>query len=484
MIPKNRKSVGVIVFLLVLITLTSCASKQNTPPNYHVDPRFREVYNQLYWNETPLLGKPISNLILMQGSSMEKQYFENGVLIYNPELSPRFYLEKLSLDPPPACLDASIEHLPESEISPINGFNISKNFSAIYNKFGERWLGKPITNTCWSEKKGRLEQHFENFGFYQFLNDNPEEIHFIAYGEQKCANANCQGSLSNTTHKQNTPTPNVSNATTLQERIESRLDASFLGKLLAETYTASDGKEEIIYENIVIVDNPNNSGGISLRSIRESLNITADPLETQKTEMRFRVIENEKGYNVPLYFDNFIQRHSGYELSGEPFTRLQDKGNGIKQQCFEGYCLEYNPNTTPNVHLVPLGIEYHARVYNPTSTPTLTPTSTPKESANLELAIWEYQSQIPSTQAQQFAACVSGNPNSAQDFTVALTIFLPSGREKKYHFPKSDKNGCAFIAGEPIEAQNGTTIEYQVCVMVSEMPPLCKNDSFLIWENP
>lgn len=319
MLSKNSTRIWLIILFLTLMLFASCTKEQEPAMNYHIDPRFREIYNQLNWDETPILGEPISSLIHVPESDIEKQYFENGVLIYNPEISPRFYLEALDPETNIECSDAPAEYLSETNVLHVNGYIISKNFSAIYNKFGERWLGKPITNTCWSPEKRKLEQHFENFGLYQFENDAPDVVHFIPYGAQKCANINCQSGLDNTTH-QNLPSP------------------------------------------VVLTD-----------------------------------ISQEKG--------------------------------------------------------------------------------------RLELAVWEYQPQISSSQTQQFAACVSNNI-PAQDFALELKIFLPNGEEKGYQFPTADENGCSFLVGEAIQAQNGTTIEYQVCVIIPGMPPFCKNDNFLITGNP
>lgn len=320
MLSKNRLEVWLAIFLLSLMLFASCTDEQEPVINYHVDPRFREIYNPLVWDGTSILGKPISSLIHILGSDIEKQYFENGVLVYNPEVSPRFYLEALDLITNSECSSVPAEYLSESDVQYVNGYILSKNFSAIYNEFGARWLGKPTTNTCWSPEKRRLEQHFENIGLYQFEDDAPDVVRFIPYGVQKCANVDCQSGLDNTTH-QNSPPPVV-------------------------------------------------------------------------------------------------------------------------------------------------------------------PTDIPQEKANIELAIWEYLPQISSAQPQQFAACVSGNAISVQDFTVELKVFLPSGGEKGYQFPAADENGCSFLIGEAIEAQNGTTIEYWVCVIIPGMSPFCEEDSFLIEGNP
>ena len=270
MLSKNKMVKWLIIFLLSLMLFAACTDEQKPAVDHYVAPRFREIYRQLYWDGVPILGEPISNLILVPGSEIEKQYFDNGVLIYNPEISPHFYLE---------ALDA-------------------------YKRI--------------------LEQHLEDFGLYRYEDDPPDTIHFISYGVQKYASE--------------TGTPEIDHSTPTVTPL---------------TVTPTHPQEEI---------------------------------ESQK--------------------DNF------------------------------------------------------------------------------QLNAWEALSEIPSTQSQQFAACVSINGIASQDFTAELKIFLPTGREKDYHFPMPIEGGCSFLAVGPIEAKNGTTIKYQVCVTVSGTEQLCKEDNFLIWGNP
>ncbi len=482
-----------LILILALFLLAACTepTTQEIVVDYSIAPRFREVYQGIEWNEKPILGEVISPLKHVSGSDIEKQYFENGVLVYNPEESPRFYLEVLDMESVPGDAEPlQDEHPPAYQV---DGYLILDEFASLYAEHGKRWLGKPTSSTLWNPRLRRFEQYFENFGAYSFKGDSPGVAHFIPYGIQKCADTKCQEDavIAIPPAKPPTSTP----FSELARIAEDRLGYAFAGQVVFGEYQAEDGKRELIFENVVVYADPDSPIGISLRPIARLLGIPTDPLESPIGGMNFRAIEDEKGYNIPGYFDSFINLHSGYELAGEPVTRLQDMGDGVRRQCFTNYCLQYDPyaSSQEQVSLLPLGIDYKAIIIaqSPTPIPTSlpapalppTPTLAPTQVPPLELGIWVLHYEISSSQSQIFGACAFVGNKPLQNYVADLSVTISSD-EKNYHFPASDEGGCTFLTIAPIEKSNGTLIEYQVCITAPWGKLLCEEDSFHIWGNP
>jgi hypothetical protein len=53
-----------------------------------------------------------------------------------------------------------------------------------------------------------------------------------------------------------------------------------------------------------------------------------------------------------------------------------------------------------------------------------------------------------------------------------------------YQSSPTDQGGCAFFKLDPVNANNGETIPYQVCFTNKYGEKFCERDSFLIWGNP
>jgi hypothetical protein len=61
---------------------------------------------------------------------------------------------------------------------------------------------------------------------------------------------------------------------------------------------------------------------------------------------------------------------------------------------------------------------------------------------------------------------------TSEEMAISLNDFTPT-----------DAGGCSFLGLEPIDAPNGTIIDYQVCFLVNPGEEYCKKDSFMIWGN-
>jgi len=473
-----KKELTACLSLIILIFLLSaCSFEQRDQATYYViDPRFDELYEQLQGRE--VLGPPISNKKFVAGTNLEKQYFESAVMVYDPDSSPRYYLE-------PIGYEAGFTDLPNVDpenpnVRYVNGYIIPLEFAKVYDELGgSRWVGKPLTRARKNPEKGTVEQYFENLGFFRFEDDPPGTVRLMPYGLWKCA-----GECSKY--------PNVKNASAQNQAMEtqqspftevlSRLGSKFTGGVLSEPYRAADRSVEQIFENVVLYQDRESPMGVSLRPVVTILGLAQDPYQEagQDSTMYFREVEPGKGYYIPTYFIDFVSRYSGFELSGEPVTRLRTTEEGWTRQCFENYCLIYDQTAPePEVSLQPLGVRYQEQ----TGQSQPAPTTAIQEQRNFVVDVWEQSQQISSLEEQQFGACIHEGDLAITGVSGELKLSTPRQGLITYQLPKTDQGGCSFLTADPVQAKNGTTIDYQVCFQGVKDEPICKKDSFLIWGN-
>lgn len=473
-----RKLLAFASLFIIILSIAACSMERAGQATYYVvDPRFKDLYEQLKGEE--ILGQPISNKKFVAGTNIEKQYFEAGVLVYNPDTSPSYYLE-------PVGLEAGFSDLPNADpenpnVKYVNGYIIPMEFAKLYEELGgSRWVGLPLTRARKNPEKGIIEQYFENLGFFRFEDDPPGVVRLLPYGLWKCA-GECSRypTIENASPVRSSPP--VSSSPFAE--VISRFGSDFTGKSLTDAYPGEDGNLEQIFANMVMHENPDSPLGISLRPIVKDVGIASDPLQKKgtQTDMYFREIAEGKGYYIPSYFVDFISRYSGFELSGEPVTRLQEIRNGVYRQCFENYCLRYDSAAEEGdrVGLVPIGQRYKEEVYRG-SPPKGTETEKVRQ---FTLDVWEQSPQISSSERQQIGACIHEGESPVKSASVALELIHPQAGTKVYQLPPTDDGGCSFFELEPIQARNGSTVHYQVCFEGITEAEQCKKDSFLIWGN-
>ncbi len=261
-------------------------------------------------------------------------------MIYDPDHSPRYYLD-------PVGKEAGFSDLPDQEpenpgVRYLNGFVVPVEFSYFYDHMGgERWVGLPLTRARFNPEKGRVEQYFENMGFFRFEDDPPGTVHLMPYGLWKCA-----GECSEYPGIQNA---GISSSST--EAIQSpfgeaiaRFGIMFTGDTISSAYHADDGSIEQIFKNIVLFQDPTSPFGVSLRPVSSLLDRSGQSYQIRQegAEGYFREIENGNGYYIPSYFMEFIDSYFGFELSGEPISLSEEIREGVSQQCFENYCLLFD----------------------------------------------------------------------------------------------------------------------------------------------
>src|SRR3990170_2189481 len=173
--PAKKSILAVLLPLMIVMggcdrfrTRTADQKEISSPidsirDTFPVDPMFIEFFYFLGGEE--LLGPAITPLL--ESGNLRTQYFESSLLVYDPQ-SPQgetFRLESLGLMfgvaepaiPKPNRLDAVY----------INGHVIYEKFLPLYRKLGgARFVGRPLTEVRYNLENRRIEQYFENLGFY------------------------------------------------------------------------------------------------------------------------------------------------------------------------------------------------------------------------------------------------------------------------------------------------------------------------------
>jgi len=467
-----------ILLSLIVGVLSACAGTAiNQSAYYLVDPRFSDLYERLQGED--ILGPPISNKKYVAGSNQEKQYFEGAVLVYDPDNSPHYYLD-------PVGIDAGFSDLPNNDpenpiVRFINGYIIPLEFSLFYDEMGgERWVGLPLTRARLNPDKNTIEQYFENMGFFKFEDDPPGIVHLMPYGLWKCA-----GECSIYPGLENTGI-SLSAGEVLESPFGeaiARFGTQFTGEAISAAYQANDGNVEQIFQNVVLYQNSSTPLGVSLRPVSTLLDLKNDPYQVydKGSPNYFREIESGNGFYIPAYFMDYIDRYFGFELAGEPISREEKIRDGVTQQCFENYCLLFDALADPGeqVRVVPQGQKYKESFYQSAKRPV----SEIQIQRKIQLDIWEQLPQISSQEKQQIGACFHESGSPLINAVAELKVTTENQGVFNYHFSPTDAGGCSFLELDPIQAQNGTTIDYQVCLQGMGDQQFCKKDSYLIWGN-
>jgi hypothetical protein len=474
----TRKLRAFLLLGIIIYGLTACSlDGQKASTYYIVDPRFEELYEQL--NGDDILGPPISNKKYVSNTRQEKQYFEGGVLVFDPDATPRLWLY-------PVGRDAGFSDIPNSDpenpsVKYVNGFVIPQEFAKIYDELGgDRWVGAPLTRARFNPEKNRVEQYFENLGFFRYENDPVGVVHTMPYGLWKCAGECAMyPGVENAAAGQS-----VSSAdSALFGQAAAHFGAKFTGEALSQPYLTEEGLKEQIFEHVVLVEDLSSPFGVRPRAISQDLESFSDQLQKPRSDAQdyFREVTGGKGYYIPAYFLDFIDRYAGFEFSGEPVTRKEEIRAGVFRQCFESYCLLYDSLAPEGqrVKLEKLGKKYQSALQSSAPEPQIVDETI----QNLKLDIWEQSPQISSIENQQLGVCIHEGNQPQVGMTAVLILSIPGQEAGSAQFEPTDNGGCSFLNLDPIQAQNGTTVDYQVCIQDSSGRDICQRDSFVIWGN-
>jgi len=461
---------------LILVFMVACEGREEistpVPDGTHlIDPIFLQFFEQLGGEET--LGPGITPIFEKDG--VLYQYTDRALLMYDRHL-PKEMRFRLA----PLGRDLGIFELPpgDGSVEPgttINGYPIFDYFLPLYNRLGgERVVGKPLTAVHKNIEKNRYEQHFENLGFYWIADEPAEAVSLLSYGAWRC-DQRCRHSPPENSRIQ-TPARKV--MPFLKEVAWLGLD--FTGYARSEPTIMPDGSLEQVYDNVVLVINPEYPDKVYLLPLAERLGKADPSLQPPSGDANsfFYPVQDGLGFNVPPYFMSYIQQHGGMDYIGPPISSLAQPETSRYQQCFKNLCLQAILLEDGNyeVQPVPLGIEYPLSAGQPQNLPLTT-----AEPVDIAIQVWEEKPLVSPGQEQVIGVVVYGNNQPLAGVEPELDLSPPDGNLMSYTMPPTDNDGESQIRIEPLDGKNGTLIPYKVCVTTPTAQKFCVLDSYLIW---
>lgn len=468
--------------ILLMGSLSACASHPapvtvQQPGTFSVDPLLREFYASLGGED--LLGPAITALFSLD--NLQCQYTQNVLMCFDPLTQG---IQRFSLYPLGRTFDIGEPASPVSLGTEENDFPIYEEFTTLYQRlYGAQYVGKPLTPPRFNPNKNRIEQYFENVGFYRNLDDPQGEVYLLSYGVYACS-TDCRFSPPASAIV-------IRNVVEMEQPFLPRLvrlgGLKVFGLPLTHPYLAADGFREQVYENVVLYAPPDNPNAVRLRPVARLNSMpVGQPMPRRYSEtdgVVFYPVEGENGFHIPLVFDQFIASHGGIEISGIPLSDPYQIGENLYRQCFENYCLDYDnrPEATERVRMAALGREYLK--ISGLQAPQAAPFEITAET--VQMVVNAAKPRLTAEEAQQFEVLLlrahDQQPLSSVEATLTLT--LPDGRQALYYLPPTDGQGHSLLRIAPLQPAlpNGSVVAYRVCLNVPAEQPICKADSYLIW---
>lgn len=480
-----RKGFAWFVFILIAFTISGCSGELGLTPtpnahSYPVDPIFMEFYEALGGQQ--ILGPAISPLQIQE--NLQCQYAERARLCFDPTAAGE---DRYSLSP----LGLELHLTPDAQVSSstvsgnarvVDGILIYEKFIPLYDRlYGARYVGRPLTQLRINHDYQRAEQFFENVGFYQNLNDPNGPVFLIPYGAYLCGGG-CSYRMDEYWSIVDSNTSDQPFAASI-----ARLGGpSVFGTLLLKPRVAEDGYLEQVYSNAVFYAPEENPEQVHLRPLPLTLGYTIEPLVAMVShdQLVFYEVRDGLGHNIPKPFDQFVALHGGRELSGDPISEVyQMPGLDLYQQCFENYCLVYDPAAAEGlkVRMMPLGEELVKR-FPPAETQTLTNAFTPER---ISLIAATDKPNIGRSEAQTVRMQVTNaDSNQPMDRVEAtLVLHIPDQPDQRHDIPPTDINGLSAVTIPAVPGvANGSRLTYEVCLKLPSETPICVMDSYLIWD--
>jgi len=473
-----------IVPIMLLLSACSSSGASFSPTitqesGVSVDPLFREFYEMLGGKD--IIGPAISPTFSFANHTY--QYTDKACMEYNPsaEEGEKFRLAALGLDlnlddPPVAPPD-------EQNKVYINGHVVHDAFLSTFRNLGTKYAGFPLSEVHYNAEKKRYEQYFANLGFYWNETDPPEEVKLLSYGAWKC-DVHCRYTPP-LESRIDLPTVLSSPSDEIFRQAVARLGSNLTGFDLSSPYTGDDGKIEKIYENIVLSYDPSSPGAIFLRPISEKVGVLPQHLVTASTMngMVFWPIEGDKGHNVPQPFIDYMAAHGGVEVFGAPLGEVVLNQDQVFRQCFTNLCLDYHmrTNVPHSLRIRPAALGY---MYQDIQERSKNKQGVSNQLSSVTLQVWEKFQYISYDEYQEIGAAVFDGNTPLAEVIPLLVVTFPDGSQGSFYFPPTDLSGITFYRLDPINAEKGTIVPYQVCVSILTEELFCMKDSYVIWYNP
>lgn len=482
---KHRLFSFLICLCLTALLLSACGNAQGSTGGntvYQVAPSFREFYQSLGGEN--ILGPAISKNYTQD--TYECQYTTNALMCLNPLVtdSTRFFLYPLGNQ---MGVYEDPSQSPAQEGSQvIDGYTIYDEFLPLFNQLsGEKLTGKPLTQARLNYSQKRIEQYFENIGFYHKFSDPAGTVHLMAYGVFSCK-SNC--SFTASVDAAVSISANPAENQPLLNGLAKMGDTSVIGVPLTQAYIAADDMEEQVYENAVVYAPPDHLNEAKLRALPLALNIirgTPGPqLYDSSSGVVFYPVDGKNGFHVPLDFDKFIANHGGRDYSGSPIMEVFQYDTNTYRQCFENYCLDYHPNLSDGqkVQMAPLGSQYIG--LSGTTDTSSAPQPLEISPATVTLQANVQSKQIAPGDAQKIDILVlrSDNQQPVTNIQAQLTLTLPDQSQYTATFPATGLDGRASLIIPAMKnLSNSQILVYQVCISDTSAQPVCASGNYLIW---
>jgi hypothetical protein len=481
---KHRLLILLTSLLPLSLFLSACGNAQSSTGGntvYQVAPSFREFYQSLGGED--VLGPAISKNFTQDAN--ECQYTSNAMMCLNPLItdSSRFFLSPLGdqmgvyEDPTQSPAQAG------SQI--VDGYTIYDEFLPLFNQLsGEKLTGKPLTQARLNYSQKRIEQYFQNVGFYHKFSDPSGTVHLMAYGVFACkSNCSYTASVEAAVSISTNPAENQP----LLNGLSKMGDTSVIGSPLTQAYIAADGMEEQVYTNAVVYAPPNHLNEAKLRNLPIALNMIQGTPGPQRYDSSsgvvFYPVSGSNGFHVPLGFDKFIASHGGLEFSGNPIMEVFQYDTTTYRQCFENYCLDYHSDLPDDqkVQMAPLGSQYIGLA---DSSDASVPQPLEISPSTVTLLASVQSKQISASDAQKIDIQVlrKDNQQPVTKIKAQLTITLPDKSQYSAAFPETGLDGRAsLIIPAMSNLSNSQILVYQVCISDSTSQPVCATGNYLIW---
>lgn len=481
---KLRRTLAWGLIILFTFIGTACTGDLAITPDvenstYPVDTVFKEFYQTLGGKH--LLGPAITPLEIRD--ELNCQFFENALLCYNPAVTgaERFFLYPLGqeleiqADTPAASGSAT------AGARVVDGIVIYEKFVPLYDQlYGARYVGRPLTRLRINQDLRRAEQFFENVGFYQGLDDPNGPVFLIPYGAYLCGGT-CASHLNEYW--------SIVKSSVVEQPFAAQITRlggpAVFGEPLLKPEVAPDGYLHQVYANVIFYSPPDDLSQMLLRPLPRALGyeeqLLAAPISHEN--LVFYAIENGMGHNVPMPFDTFISLHGGRELAGDPISEvilLEDVN--LYRQCFENYCLVYDPAASDalRVRMLPLGEEYLKRYPAPEEAKIQALFSPSR--INLIVSVDKPNLNANEAQVVRMVVQEMDSRNPVERVEGSLVINMPDQPAMRLFLPPTDSQGMSELAVPPQPgAANGTRVSYEVCLNLPSERPICRPDSYLIW---
>jgi hypothetical protein len=494
-IKSLRKWVFIALLLAIGIVLSACGSgitggTSGLPEGtYPVDPVFQDFYDT--HGGVDVFGYAISSsYTTVQGR--RGQYFETVLLVYDANTQTVFF-ESLGNDLDLGQLPVYTWNGPTEGGVFVGEHFIHPDFASLYLSLGPELVGQPLTDPVENLSQNRIEQHFESMGFYIDLNDPNATASLLFYGRMHCGGCNSQRPLTENAIVE----PMLADRALYSRMKEMGISLTTAGNLVQGPLTRYDGTKDIIFDYLVLYEQ---DGSLGIRNVPELMGLKENQMYYPSPDniFVFYEIADGGGFNVLYLFNDFILEHGGYQVSGQPISSLSRLNANTEElrQCFQHYCLDYNPAGNPVVKPVPLGELYFQGNQTEYVQPKI---GSENESGDFgdgsggtkvrnqtpfTLIAQEDHYNIDSQTQQVLTFWVKLQETPQPGMNLVLKVTYPDGHEEMVSLSPTDQEGKTSQTLAPIAGQNGSLVRYEACLSYGDLPPACVEQVFMIWGNP